>query len=338
MRLANRIYALVAAALSLGGLIPLLAPALAPELLGPLPGPPVLAGVLWGGALLVMLALARGLAQRLDRVAKAARRLGRGEATWRAPLGPRKRWRRAWHRDELGHLAGALDALAARQGSLARAHAALLRAAAHELRIDLDRVRSSLGAPGAGAATAAAVLTDLEAWVEDLRALGHFQPDEVRAGVDDVLVADLLAAAAAAPTQGDLKIDVESAEGLILRAHRGWLEYALRALIATARRHGARHLQLGARRTAARVELTLTASGGWAGTAAPGRLPEGVGLALAGLVAQACGGSLSVDLAPAGAEAVGDWRVVLALPAEAGPMPTRPGRRAGHLAGATPLV
>lgn len=98
---------------------------------------------------LASLWLARSITSPVRDLEHATQALASGHLDARTPA------RTAARRDELGRLAGAFDAMAARLGELVRAREQLLRDVSHEIRSPLARMRLAIGlaAQGADAAT-----------------------------------------------------------------------------------------------------------------------------------------------------------------------------------------
>jgi signal transduction histidine kinase len=169
-----------------------LGPAGAPEayaLLGPgMPPPPPLRELV--PLLLTLLGLGvaaallgRSIARPLQRLARAAQALGRGDLSARTGVD---------RDDELGEVARAFDEMAGRVVDLLRAHTELVANVAHELRTPLARIRVALDlAEDGDAEVARASLAEI---TEDLGELERL--------VDDVLASARMELAAGAPAAG----------------------------------------------------------------------------------------------------------------------------------------
>lgn len=130
-------------------LLPLPSP---PRRVGPLPLPDVRLSLLlmaFGVTVVASLLLARSITRPVRDLERATRALAAGDLDARVPV------RTAARRDEIGRLAGSLDAMAVQLGELLRARERLLRDVSHEIRSPLARMRlaTGLAAQGADATT-----------------------------------------------------------------------------------------------------------------------------------------------------------------------------------------
>ena len=266
-------------------------------------------------AALLAAALATVLARRalrpLRRLSTGAREIERtGDASRRLP-DPHMR-------DELGTLAGTLNAMLA---SLERARAAEQRFvgdASHELRTPLTALRGNLAYATKHGADPE-VLADIEA-------------DAARLGV---LLDDLLALAredAAAPARGEpvdlselareADADHVEAEPAIVLGERAALERAIANLVANARRHGQGRVTVAVERTDGRARLSVSDEG--PGPEHPEQAFErfwrgptggsGLGLAIVKAIAERHAGTVTVN----------GSRFVIDLPASQDALKPRP--------------
>jgi two-component system, OmpR family, sensor kinase len=120
---------------------------------------------------------ARWIARPIERLAVAARALGRGDLAARAALD---------RKDELGELGGAFDEMAGRISELLLAEKELLANVSHELRTPLARIRVALEIAAEGdAAAARASLSEIAVDLSEIEAL-----------IDDILTATRMELAA----------------------------------------------------------------------------------------------------------------------------------------------
>jgi two-component system OmpR family sensor kinase len=183
-----------------------LGPAGAPNgyaLLGPgMPPPPPLRELTPLALVLIGLGVAaallgRSIARPLQRLARTAQALGRGELSARTGID---------RRDELGEVARAFDEMAARVEALLRSHSELIANVAHELRTPLARIHVALDLAEDGDAEVAR--SSLAEITEDLGDLERL--------VEDVLASARMDLAAGAPPGG---VSVVRREPVDLAAH-----------------------------------------------------------------------------------------------------------------------
>jgi two-component system OmpR family sensor kinase len=248
------------------------------------------------GALALALLMRRAL-RPLGRLAGAAAEIERtGDPTRRLP--------EPATRDEIGRLAGTLNAML---GSLERSRDAerrFLADASHELRTPLTALRGNvayLARHGASDALVADLQADAErlaTLADDLLALSR---EEAAAGPEEVVRLDELARGSG---ESNSLVDVDAPEPVSVRGDRAALERALGNLVENAERHGPAggRITVELRRSDGRALLSVIDQGEglqpddavhaferfWrASRAAPG---SGLGLAIVGATAERHGG------------------------------------------------
>lgn len=279
---------------------------------------------LWGfatlGVLLLLTAIAYKLVRRLlrplDDIRQGAQRFGQGRFDEAIPV------RR---QDELGELAGDVNAMARSIHQMLEAKRALLLAISHELRSPLTRARLNaelLPEDGEAAARRAAVLRDLQEMAElvtellESERLGQGHAALQREPSDVVELVRDCAAAAGRPLT--LELPAEPQE---LAIDRTRMRLLLRNLLDNALRHSAgagTPPRIALARQGAELVLTIRDFGDGVEEAALAHLAQpfyrpdasrergtggvGLGLYLSRLVAQAHGGSLVLRNAQPGLE------------------------------------
>ena len=314
----------------------------------PMGGPP-----LWRPVLLVALALVvvgvatRPLAQRisrpLERLTAAARRLGDGDLTARAPTDARHA-RRA---DEITALTHAFNEMAERVERLVHAEKQLLANVSHELRSPLARIRVALallpreGEDDRRLGDVERDLAELDRLVEDVLTTARLQATGLPArlgGVDArVLLAELAERARHDPLTATLAVAVDDGPPVTLTADEGLLRRALWNLVENAAKYGAPPITLSARPDGDRVLFAVSDDGPGVASADrervfdafyradAARTPDadgstrrgvGLGLTLARRVAEVHGGSIAITPAAEVDGAPRGCRVVLLIPRE----------------------
>jgi len=310
-------------------------------------GPPPL----WRPILVVVLALlgvavaTRPLAQRIsgpvERLTAAARRLGGGDLSARAPADG-ARARRA---DEITELTRAFNEMAERVERLVRAEKDLLANVSHELRSPLARIRVALALLPREADDERRLrdverdLAELDRLVEDvlttarLEATGlpaHLGPVDARA-----LLAELVARARQDPLTAALAVRVADGPAVTLTADEALLRRALWNLVENAAKYGAPPITLSAALEGERVVFGVSDEGPGVAAAdrervfAPfyrgdvARTPDpvgearrgvGLGLTLARRVAEVHGGAIAIEPVEDAGGAPRGCRVVLTIP------------------------
>jgi len=287
--------------------------------------------------------LARRISRPVERLTEAARRLGAGDLTARVPTRTRSRWFGRRESDELADLTRAFNDMAERIERLIAGQKELMANISHELRSPLTRIRVALELfPHNGAAQARlkdveADLDELERLIEDvltatrLEVTGlppHPEPVEVRS-----LLEDLAARARLDPRLGPERVRTEPGAPIELEADPTLLRRALWNLVDNAAKYGAPPVALMAVRHNGMIELSVSDDG--PGIPAeerervlapfyqldrartPGRPSRGfgLGLTLAGRVAQVHHGAITIGPAETVDGAERGCRVTLTLPA-----------------------
>jgi signal transduction histidine kinase len=303
------------------------------------PRPPGM-GPLWRPIVVVALALVvaaiatRPLAVRitrpLERLTDAARRLGGGDLSARAPL-PARRPR---HADELAEVTRAFNDMADRVERLVRGEKELLANVSHELRSPLARIRVALALAAGGEndsrlADVERDLAELEKLIEDVLTTARLDASGLPARLGTVdaraLLAELAERARHDPLTAGITLRIEDGPAIELLADEALLRRALWNVIENAAKYGAPPIVLAAARAGTRVEFIVRDAGPGvapadrervfapfyradsARTPAPeGDLRRGVGLGLtlARRVAEVHGGTITIgsDSTPDGRE------------------------------------
>jgi two-component system, OmpR family, sensor kinase len=282
--------------------------------------------------------LARRLSRPLERLTEAARRLGGGDLTARAPA-PRRGRRRHPVSDEIAELTRAFNEMAERVEGLVRGQKELLANVSHELRSPLTRLRMALallprdGATEARLADAERDLAELEQLIDDVLAAARLEATGLPTRLVEVDVAALLAGLAERarhdPAVAGKAVRVEAGAAPTLTADEALLRRAVWNLVENAAKYGAPPISLAAERQGDRVALSVSDEGPGIppearervldpfyrldaartpGGAGPGGV--GLGLTFARRVAEVHGGAITV-----GAAGERGCRVTISLPA-----------------------
>ncbi len=273
--------------------------------------------------------LARHISHPLERLTEAARRIGRGDFTWRASA-PRRRnsawWKPAqWQADELQQLSLAFDQMTERIDALLRGQRQLLANISHEIRSPLARIRVALELlPCREIAEdrLRAVETDLaelDRLVEDVLTATRLDATGLPANLEDIDVREFLAQIAEQvahdPLVAGRAVEVAEGEPLHLIADPALLKRALWNLIENAAKYGSGRIILAAADTGADVSLSVSDEGPGIPPAerervlmpfyrleaartpartGGGRTGAGLGLTLVALVARVHGGAVTI--------------------------------------------
>ena len=250
------------------------------------------------GALAAAVLLGRGMSRPLERLVVAARRLGHGDFTVRAPRSSVP---------EVDAVATALDATAMRLGDLVARERAFSADASHQLRTPLAALRIELEAAElngsvADPGIALRQVDRLEQTIETLLALARDTPRS-DAETDVVALADQLESEwrpRLALEGRPLRVDLEPGP-LRAVAHEGVVREILDVLLDNAQRHGAGAVSLGARHRDDWLSIEVGDEGSGFGPdpehafeRGSTRGGHGIGLALARSLAQAESGGLVV--------------------------------------------
>ena len=300
-------------------------------------------------ALLVLFAfpaaiLARRISRPVERLTEAARRLGAGDLTARVPMRTSRRWfgRRDSNADELADLTRAFNDMAERIERLIAGQKELMANISHELRSPLTRIRVALELlPHNGAAQARlkdveADLDELERLIEDVLTATRLEvtglpPHPERVEVRSLLE-DLAERARLDPRLGPERVRMDPGGAIELEADPTLLRRALWNLVDNAAKYGAPPVALRAEQHNGTIQLSVTDDG-------PGIPPEerervlapfyqvdrartpgrpsrgfGLGLTLAGRVAQVHHGAITISPAETVNGAERGCRVTLTLP------------------------
>ena len=314
---------------------------------------PMGAPPLWRPVVLVTLALlavavaTRPLAQRisrpLERLTAAARRLGGGDLSARAPTNVRH----ARRSDEITELTHAFNEMAERVERLVRAEKDLLANVSHELRSPLARIRVALALLPRAAEDDRRLrdierdLAELDRLIEDVLTTARLEATDLPTHLGRVdagaLLADVAERARADPLTAAWAVRVESGPSITLTADEGLLRRALYNLVENAAKYGAPPITLSAVSDGDRVLFIVCDEGPGVAPAdrervfdpfyradaartpnanAEARGGVGLGLTLARRVAEVHGGAIAIgpvsetDGTPRGC------RVVLSIPRE----------------------
>ena len=256
-----------------------------------------------GGAAGLALWQSRLLARPLEDLADAARRLGQGDFSARAP---------ATALPEVREVSGALDATAARLAATLERSRSFSADASHQLRTPLTALRLDLEALGEGEEVDAALseVDRLESTIDELLALGSVESGDQRVDVIELAAARLPAWQSLAMSRGRQAV-LDSAGDALVQARPAAVGQALQVLLDNALEHGQGTVRV-------QVEAINDESRGWVracvsdeGPGIPAHAPEGRGLTLARSLVEAEGGRLVIDRGRPNA------RVCLVLPAAA---------------------
>jgi two-component system, OmpR family, sensor kinase len=299
-------------------------------------------------ALLVVAVATRPLAQRisrpLERLTSAARRLGGGDLSARAPVDDAH----ARRRDEISELTRAFNEMADRVERLVRTEKDLLANVSHELRSPLARIRVALALLPRGSSEddrrvrdVERDLAELDGLVEDVLTTARLEatglPTRVGAVDAHALLGELVERARHDPLTAALAVRVDDGASVTLTADEALLRRALWNLLENAAKYGAPPITLSAVVEGDRVVFGV--SDGGAGVA-PGdrervfapfyradaaRTPDasggarrgvGLGLTLARRVADVHGGSITIGPASEVDGRPRGCRVTLSIPRE----------------------
>jgi two-component system OmpR family sensor kinase len=268
-----------------------------------------------GALLLASLAgygLASGALRPVESMRRRAASISSERLHERLPLGRT--------RDELHRLGETLNDMLARLEQGMERQRAFTAEASHELRTPLTMLKTELelmardrptGARLAGSIDAAVDEADrLARLIDDLLVVARADADGLAVRMEDVRVAELLAAVASRYEQADAgpPIAVAAPEDLVVRADPGRLEQALANLVDNAVRHGRGPIALSAEPRGDVVELHVRDSGpgfppGFAARAfdrfaraddARGEGGTGLGLAIVRAIARGHGGDAHI--------------------------------------------
>lgn len=286
--------------------------------------------------------LARRLSRPIEQLTGAARRLGRGDLSFRVP--PPAPRRRQGREDELTQLTLAFNEMAERVERLVRGERELLANVSHELRSPLTRIRMALGLlPREGDAGARVDalerdLDELDDLIDDVLTTARLDatglPIELAPMDVPALLAELVDRARTDPLVAGRAVTVAAhTPALEIVADRGLLRRALWNLVENAAKYGAPPIVLAAAPAAGDlVEMSVTDDGEGIPAAdrervfAPfyrmdrarspgsGQRGVGLGLTLARRVAEVHGGSIRIDAARLADGSERGCRVIITLP------------------------
>jgi signal transduction histidine kinase len=289
-------------------------------------------------------ALAHRISRPVERLTEAARRLGAGDLTARVPVSQRSWWRRRRDSssDELATLTRAFNDMAERIERLIAGQKELMANISHELRSPLTRIRVALellphnGATQARLEDVEADLDELERLIEDVLTATRLEvtglpPHPERVEVQRLLE-DLAERARLDPRLGPERVRMNAGSPIELEADPALLRRALWNLVDNAAKYGAPPVALSAERHNGTVALSVSDDG-------PGIPPEerervlapfyqidrartpgkpargfGLGLTLAGRVAQVHHGAITIGPATTIDGTERGCRVTLTLP------------------------
>ena len=303
--------------------------------------------VIVGLALLVVAIATRPLAQRisrpLERLTAAARRLGGGDLSARAPADG-AHGRRG---DEISELTRAFNEMAERVERLVRSEKDLLANVSHELRSPLARIRVALALLPCEAdgddrrvRDVERDLAELDRLIEDVLTAARLDvtglPARIGAVDARVLLADIAERARHDPLTAGLPVRVEDGPPVAFTADESLLRRALWNLVENAAKYGAPPITLSAVVEGERVALGVSDAGRgvapadrervfepfYRGDAArtpdPGgddaRRGVGLGLTLARRIAEVHGGAIAIGPASEADGPPRGCRVVLTIP------------------------
>jgi two-component system OmpR family sensor kinase len=303
--------------------------------------------VIVGLALLVVAIATRPLAQRisrpLERLTAAARRLGGGDLSARAPA----EGAHARRGDEIGELTRAFNEMAERVERLVRSEKDLLANVSHELRSPLARIRVALAllpreedADDRRVRDVERDLAELDRLIEDVLTAARLDVTGLPARIGAVdaraLLADVAERARHDPLTARLPVRVEAGPPVALTADESLLRRALWNLVENAVKYGAPPITLSAAVEGEQVALGVSDAGQGVAPAdrervfepfyrsAAARTPDpggddarrgvGLGLTLARRIAEVHGGAIAIGPASQADGAPRGCRVVLTIP------------------------
>lgn len=286
----------------------------------------VLVALLLGAGLGIALALAVGgsLASDMQRIARAVERVRSGDLDARTGVD---------RADEVGDVAGALDAMTARLAATETERSALLAAIGHDLRTPLSSLQASVEALEDGIATdparhlqgMASDVRHLRRLVDDLFLFSRLEAGTFVLAPEPVDVAELveetIAAVEALAAGRDVRVRFDAPGPLQVEADPVGVARVLRNLLDNAIRHspGGGTVEVGLRRLDGGVRFEVRDEGpGFPddlrerafdrfvrGDEARGRdAGAGLGLAIARGIVEAHGGSIAIGRGPGGSVAV----------------------------------
>jgi signal transduction histidine kinase len=307
--------------------------------------PLLFVAVVLGVVALVSRPLARRLSRPLERLTDAARRLGGGDLSARAPTpGRGRRWRRGHAAsDEITELTRAFNEMAERVERLVRGQKELLANVSHELRSPLARLRMTLallprdGGSDARLADAERDLAELDQLIDDVLATARLDATGLPTRVAEIdapgLLAGLAERARHDPAVAGQAVHVAEGPPLTLVADEALLRRALWNLVENAAKYGAPPITLAAQADGERVVFSVSDEGPGIAPAARervldpfyrvdaartpgGTVPAGVGLGLtfARRVAEVHGGTITVGAASVHDGRERGCRVVISVP------------------------
>jgi signal transduction histidine kinase len=294
---------------------------------------------------LVTVPTARRISRPLERLTEAARRLGRGDLSARAPLGnpARARGRHRHRGDELAELTRAFNEMADRVERLVRGQRELLANVSHELRSPLTRIRVALELLPADAATESrrrgleADLADLERLIEDTLTTARLDEAGLPTRLDTLdarsVLTDVAERARHDPLVEGKAIRVADGPPVPLSADGALLRRAVWNIVENAAKYGEPPITLDVQRVDDRVVLEIIDEGpgipaaerervftpfyrGERAGSSGGARGVGLGLTLARRVAEVHGGSIAVEAASVAGGIEWGCRVVITLPAD----------------------
>jgi two-component system, OmpR family, sensor kinase len=306
-------------------------------------------GLLLGLLALAAMPLARRISRPIERLTEAARRLGAGDLSARAPLGPPgRRWRRR-RRDEIEELTGSFNDMAQRVERLVSGQKELLANVSHELRSPLARMLLALELLPRSAESEGrlrdleADLAELDRLIQDVLTASRLEvtglpphPGPVQVGP---LLAEVAERARRDPLTARYTVEVRAPAGLTIVADAALLRRGLWNLVENAGKYGAPPVVLAAEQRDNRVLLSVSDMGpgiprperervlepfyridkvrtpGSPGGTASG---FGLGLALAQRIAEVHQGSIAIEPAWEESGQERGCRVIISLPASPG--------------------
>ena len=284
--------------------------------------PVVLIGVIMLLAGVASGPLARRISAPVERLTAVVRRFGQGDLSARVTA-PRGRWRWRGRRrppDELEQLTRAFNEMAERIEGLVRGQKELLANVSHELRSPLARIRVALELLPRDAKNETrlrdveADLVELDRLIEDVLTATRLEASGLPAHLGAVDVAQLLASlverAQHDPATAGKTVRASGGDGIVVTADGALLKRALWNLVENAAKYGAPPIELDASRDETTVALVVKDAGAGIAPDERERVFEpfyrgdkartpgngfGLGLTLARRVAEAHGGTITVD-------------------------------------------